>query len=167
MENESRRNFLRQFGTAVGFTVSLPVVSSLFVSCEQDEGGLVNPIEEDFIEIILNENPELQEVGGAVQKIIEGFNQSRALNITRISQTEFLVASSSCPHAGCVVPIPENGDLNSPLTCPCHGAQYDALDGSVVRQPNSGSTTNLKKFEYEFDQAEGILKINKEESAVA
>jgi len=43
----------------------------------------------------------------------------------------FQAFSAICPHAGCTV----NNITKDVITCPCHGAQFDAATGAVVRGP--------------------------------
>ncbi|MFJ6636841.1 Rieske (2Fe-2S) protein [Streptomyces sp. NPDC091376] len=43
----------------------------------------------------------------------------------------FIALSTVCPHAGCAVNPPKNGQL----VCPCHDSRFDATTGSVLRGP--------------------------------
>lgn len=40
--------------------------------------------------------------------------------------------SAICTHRGCTVAAPQTGDQ---VTCPCHGSQFDAETGAVLRGP--------------------------------
>jgi Rieske Fe-S protein len=39
--------------------------------------------------------------------------------------------SATCTHQGCTVAPPHNGTVS----CPCHGSQFDAVTGKVLRGP--------------------------------
>lgn len=72
--------------------------------------------------------------------------------VVRRSDTEFVVLSSTCTHAGCTVAY------NSPLkllVCPCHGSRF-ALSGNVDTGPAARS---LKKYMAAFDAATMTLSI--------
>jgi Rieske Fe-S protein len=64
-------------------------------------------------------------VGGGVvlddQKIV----------VTQPTEGEFKAFTAICTHQGCVVGAVEDNTI----TCPCHGSQYSAEDGSVVTGP--------------------------------
>jgi cytochrome b6-f complex iron-sulfur subunit len=42
--------------------------------------------------------------------------------------------SAVCTHQGCTVAAPQTGDQ---LTCPCHGSEFNAVTGAVLRGPAS------------------------------
>ncbi|MFD8818646.1 Rieske (2Fe-2S) protein, partial [Streptomyces sp. NPDC059627] len=47
--------------------------------------------------------------------------------------------STICTHAGC----PINKLQGTTLVCPCHGSEFDALTGKVVRSPATEPLTEL------------------------
>jgi Rieske Fe-S protein len=51
--------------------------------------------------------------------------------VTQPSAGTFKAFSAVCTHAGCVV----DGVDNGVITCPCHGSQFKATDGSVAQGP--------------------------------
>lgn len=75
----------------------------------------------------ISENPDLQVDGG-----IALFSQApgKKLFVQRVGDG-FLTLSAKCTHAGCTV----NFDGGSQFNCPCHGSQFNAEDGSVLRGP--------------------------------
>ncbi len=152
-----RRQFLKNFGTVFGMTMSLPIVSSFLVSCEQDESAPGGPPAGDII-IKLSDYPELQNPGGMISQIFNDFHSFFPLLIIRKSDTEFLITTSECPHQSCVVNLPD--DNNSNLHCDCHKSEYSPEDGSVEKQPTSGTTSALPSFDYSFKKQEGILEVN-------
>jgi Rieske Fe-S protein len=65
-------------------------------------------------------------VGGAIKVDIGG---SPAI-VARPSAQQVACFSAICTHQGCTVE--PSGDK---LNCPCHGSQYDAMTGQVLRGP--------------------------------
>ncbi|GAA1376948.1 Rieske (2Fe-2S) protein [Streptomyces beijiangensis] len=51
--------------------------------------------------------------------------------VTQPSAGQFKAFSSKCTHQGCAVSKISDGTI----TCPCHGSQFDASDGSVKKGP--------------------------------
>ncbi|MET7983493.1 MULTISPECIES: Rieske (2Fe-2S) protein [unclassified Streptomyces] len=56
--------------------------------------------------------------------------------VTQPTAGTFKAFSSKCTHQGCAV----KGIANGVITCPCHGSQFSAIDGSVKKGP---ATTGL------------------------
>ncbi|WP_330176880.1 Rieske (2Fe-2S) protein [Streptomyces sp. NBC_01498] len=75
---------------------------------------------------VLAKTTDIPEGGG---KVFE----DKGIVVTQPTAGEFKAFSATCTHAGCVV-----GDIsNGTITCPCHGSQFDAADGSVKKGPAS------------------------------
>ncbi|MEV0264380.1 Rieske (2Fe-2S) protein [Streptomyces sp. NPDC050617] len=51
--------------------------------------------------------------------------------VAQPAKGEYRAFSAVCTHAGCVVDKIEDGKIN----CPCHGSQFDAETGKVLRGP--------------------------------
>lgn len=51
--------------------------------------------------------------------------------VTQPSAGTFCAFSSICPHQGCLV----TEVVDNTITCPCHGSQFAAADGAVLRGP--------------------------------
>ncbi|KOG86812.1 Rieske (2Fe-2S) protein [Streptomyces varsoviensis] len=64
-------------------------------------------------------------VGGA--KI---YREKRVV-VAQPAKGQYKAFSAVCTHAGCVVDKIEDGKIN----CPCHGSQFDAETGKVLRGP--------------------------------
>jgi len=60
--------------------------------------------------------------------------------VTQPVEGEFMAFSAVCTHRGCTVQSVAEGKI----TCPCHGSQFSAEDGSVVGGPASSP---LESFE--------------------
>ncbi|WP_030544703.1 Rieske (2Fe-2S) protein [Streptomyces albus] len=72
----------------------------------------------------LAKTADIPEGGGKVfpdQKVV----------VTQPTAGEFKAFSATCTHQGCAVKDVTDGLIN----CPCHGAKYSALDGSVKGGP--------------------------------
>ena len=56
-----------------------------------------------------------------------------------IQQTagDFVAFDAVCPHAGCTVAYQRSARI---IACPCHGSEFDARTGDVIRGP---ATTGL------------------------
>src|SRR6478735_5743659 len=51
--------------------------------------------------------------------------------VTQPKAGTYKAFSSKCTHAGCAV----KGIANGVITCPCHGSEFSATDGSVKKGP--------------------------------
>jgi Rieske Fe-S protein len=56
---------------------------------------------------------------------------SHGVVITRDGAGAVHAVSATCTHQGCTVAAPRRGVV----TCPCHGSQFDAATGKVLRGP--------------------------------
>jgi Rieske Fe-S protein len=56
---------------------------------------------------------------------------SHGVVITRNGTGAVHAVSATCTHQGCTVASPRRGVV----TCPCHGSQFDAATGQVLRGP--------------------------------
>ncbi|GGK29699.1 iron-sulfur protein [Streptomyces camponoticapitis] len=73
---------------------------------------------------VLAKTSDIPEGGG---KVFE----DKGVVVTQPTAGEFKAFSSVCTHSGCTV-----GDIsNGTITCPCHGSQFDAANGSVKKGP--------------------------------
>ncbi len=153
---ESRRKFLRQAASSIGMALSAPVVASIISGCETDETSPTTPTGKTFTYDV-STDPELASVGGITLAAIDGLNGDKPVFISRIAPTTFAVFSNVCTHAGCGVGLPETSTSN--CVCPCHRAEYSRADGTVQRQPTSGSARNLPRFASSFNPDTNILTI--------
>ena len=68
-------------------------------------------------------------VGGSV--IVQtGSDSDPAIAIAQPKKGQFVAHTAVCTHQGCIV-----GAAGKELHCPCHGSQYDAFTGKVLRGP--------------------------------
>ena len=147
-----RRDFLKESGKfillAIGTSTLLPVLNS----CESSE----SPTHSTF-KILLEDYPGLANIGVLVEVQKDNVNDGFSIYIIRQSETAFLTMNSKCNHRGCQTNPPDSGHVN--IWCGCHGSEYSATDGSVLKQPNSGSTFALNRFTYLLDAVENSLTI--------
>ncbi|WP_405620366.1 Rieske (2Fe-2S) protein [Streptomyces sp. NBC_01508] len=73
---------------------------------------------------VLARTADIPEGGG---KVFE----AQGVVVTQPAAGQFKAFSSECTHSGCTVGNISNGTI----TCPCHGSQFDASDGSVKKGP--------------------------------
>ncbi len=57
--------------------------------------------------------------------------ENEAVVITQPSEGDFKAFSAVCTHQGCLVA----SVADNTISCPCHGSQFSATDGSVVKGP--------------------------------
>ncbi|MFD3523423.1 Rieske (2Fe-2S) protein [Streptomyces sp. NPDC058653] len=75
---------------------------------------------------VLAKTADIPEGGG---KVFE----DKGVVVTQPTAGDFKAFSAVCTHSGCTV-----GDIsNGTITCPCHGSQFSAADGSVKKGPAS------------------------------
>lgn len=156
-QSADRREFLLQAASMLGVTFCGSLIGSAFTGCADDVLKPANAPTASGIEVDLNKETTLQQVGGAIRKTFNTFNSGRNVVVIRQSETEFLVVTAVCTHQGCDVDLPTIPGAN--LICPCHGAQYSsqlADGGTVLGGP---APLPLKKYPYTFDPKSNILTI--------
>jgi Rieske Fe-S protein len=151
----SRRSFLQQAAASVGIVLSATAVASLVQGCEQDETTPVTP--EKSYDVALAQFPELAVVGGIIQTTIAGVNNGEMVFISRIDTSTFVVFSTICTHSGCGVDLPVDAAGN--CVCPCHKAEFARTNGAVLKQPTTGSATDLPRFSCAYNASSNVLTI--------
>ena len=73
--------------------------------------------------------------GGEIVKV-----DGKPVVVSQPTKGDFTALSAICTHQGCTVNPPTNGTI----TCPCHGSQYSAEDGSVERGPATQPLPKVK-----------------------
>jgi Rieske Fe-S protein len=150
-----RRDVLRALVAGAGLTLGATALTTMVTGCEQTETapGPTGKI----IEVDVTAYPELNEVGGVAQPTITDLNNGEPVFISRVTENVFTVFTAVCTHAGCLVDPPTSTGQN--CVCACHFAEYSSTDGTVRKQPNTGSATNLPTFPSTYDPSTKILKI--------
>lgn len=155
-EQHSRRHFLRTATSSIGLVLSAATIASLVESCEYTETAPSAPGKTFSYDV--SANPDLAVVGGIGMDIVPGLNDDQPVFISRVAELAFVVFSAVCTHQGCIVNLPAaNGDN---CICPCHHSTYSPADGRILKQPTSGSATDLPKFASAYDAKTSILTIN-------
>jgi thiosulfate dehydrogenase [quinone] large subunit len=54
---------------------------------------------------------------------------------------DFVAFDAICPHAGCTVAYQPSAKL---IACPCHGSEFNARTGAVIRGPATSGLTRIK-----------------------
>ncbi|MGA2506476.1 MAG: Rieske 2Fe-2S domain-containing protein [Chitinispirillaceae bacterium] len=137
MENKnfSRREFIATVGkSAAAIAVLAPVVGSNLAAMGKSVPVAMEPI---ALDLTKEEYKALAQTGGAL-KIPNPHDAKKPIIVTRSSETTVAAFSSKCTHWGCEVSLP----VNNVITCPCHGAAYDA-NGKVIHGP---ARKDLKTF---------------------
>ncbi|MGQ9819457.1 MAG: Rieske 2Fe-2S domain-containing protein [Candidatus Kapaibacteriales bacterium] len=147
-----RREFLRLSGTFFVSGLAISSIIPIFSSCERDETLPLAP-QGSQISIQLTQFPELLNVP-SIAKIKVQKPVQLTLIVKRITQTDFLVFSSICPHQGVELDIPAQPDGN--IHCPQHDVEFSTLPNSqppgyVVSNPLGVKVGNLPLFAWEFD----------------
>lgn len=94
--------------------------------------------------------PELATTG----QLVKIPPQLGLIAVKRTGPASFLAVSTVCTHQGC-----ETNILRDTFQCPCHQAAYDA-DGRVIRQPTTGSASNLPTYRTSYDAATDTLTLS-------
>jgi Rieske Fe-S protein len=110
----ARRTVIAAAGAA-GLTVALTACGS----DDGDGGG-----SETGAGTVLGRTSEVPEGGGKV------FGDAKVV-VTQPTAGEFKAFSAICTHQRCTV----KDIANDTITCPCHGSQFSATDGSVKKGP--------------------------------
>jgi thiosulfate dehydrogenase (quinone) large subunit len=56
------------------------------------------------------------------------------------TQDEFVAFDAVCPHAGCTVAYHSSARI---IACPCHGSEFDAKTGGLIRGPATRGLTSI------------------------
>tara|TARA_B100001121_G_scaffold87542_1_gene77766 strand:- start:528 stop:971 length:444 start_codon:yes stop_codon:yes gene_type:complete len=137
-----RRKFIKDICRA---SIVCAAPSSLITlqSCSEND----KQINGDLSEITINLNdPTYNKLNTVGQSMVTGstdFDISGLL-LLRKSQSDLLVYSRQCPHAGTSI----NAFLNGAATCPNHGAKFKT-DGSPV--PGGPTNAPLKQYTVDFN----------------
>lgn len=76
-------------------------------------------------------------VGGGIRVSAGG----ATLVVTQPKQGVFRAFNAKCTHEGCLV---NRAVTNNTISCPCHGAQFDATSGAPTGGPARRPLTNVK-----------------------
>ena len=145
-----RRLFLKCL-SLLGITVAGGSGMQLaFSGCESDKKKSSN----DSIIFDITLEQSLSTVGRAAKVSIPELNNGKPVLMIRTTGESFVVLSTVCQHLGCEVNLPDKA--GGTIECPCHGSQYSAEDGRVLRGPTQAP---LKQFISSFSPSKNNLTI--------
>ena len=144
---KNRRNILK-----VGI---LGLFSVVITACTKAMNGSATPVEVDTATNTPADSVTGSSIKGAAiaqlsnLKVGEGFNftanDGTGAILFKTKDEKVYALSRICTHQGCSVDF----DLaQNKLTCPCHGATYETVDGNVISGP---TIKNLKKINVKID----------------
>jgi Rieske Fe-S protein len=93
------------------------------------------PVTDGRVEVSLLQHPDLDEAGGALRLLPDGWID--AIYVLRLDDGSFAALSPVCTHLGCTVEL-----SGARLVCPCHGSTYER-SGRVVQGP---AQRDLRRF---------------------
>ncbi len=145
---KNRRNVLKiMFVGAVSFVVAACTRNSNTTTSETVQNENTTTPESTQIENI----PESQTASANVITTTNDLAVGQSLEFTsstgiaailfRSSEDKVYALSRICTHEGCSVDFDMNQNR---LICPCHGANYEASDGSVISGPTTKSLAKIK-----------------------
>ena len=141
----SRRNFLTNSAVVVcGSLLSTGLESCSIGKLLYSSRNI--PIIDGKPVLSLSTEPLLQKIGGAVKKRFGTVNDGNVILVVRREEKQFIALAGQCTHMGAEV----NGPIDGILTCPFHGSQYHAADGTVTRGP---AEEPLRRFDVLFDES--------------
>jgi Rieske Fe-S protein len=114
------------------------------------------------IPLMLEETPELQQVGGAYRLEIEDLDKD--ILIARTDTETFVAVDIKCTHKGCLVAYKQEMEKTPFFECPCHGSKF-TMEGKPLNGPAKAPLTT-----YETRLVEGELVISipvEEEGSIA
>lgn len=156
----NRRNFLRLSGTFFISGLATSSIIPILSSCERDETLPPAPAGSQ-VTIQLTQYPELLNVP-SIAKIKFQRPVQVILIVKRLSQNDFLVFTSTCPHQGVELNIPANPEGN--IHCPQHNVDFSTAQdppppGRVVANPMGVKVGNLPLYAWEFDSKNNTLTV--------
>ena len=147
-----RRNFLRIL-TGVAVT---GCVGACLSACSDDDTSPV-ALTGKKVELLLQDNPTLLNVGGFVRKTFSEGNNGRPILIVRTSATSFRAMTLVCTHQGSLINNPTNANK---VLCPNHGAEFSIAEGNFGKNVGGQSTSDLQTFDVIFDSTKNSITLS-------
>lgn len=144
----------RRFCASVCALAALPACSQtsapVLPSPPDCDGELPDPDDPGWIEIPIDEVPELLEVGG--QAAVSVPESLLEVVVAQVEPGCWIAAWRICPHGACDL---EWRDGPGDLWCPCHGSRFDA-EGLLLQGP---ADRDVRMFPVEV--RDGLLRIHR------
>jgi Rieske Fe-S protein len=145
---KNRRNVLKiMFVGAISFVVAACTRNTSSLSSEATQSENTSTPETTQTETSTETNAATANVITTINDLAVG----QSLEFTSLAGTSAILFRSSenkvyalsriCTHEGCSVDFDMNQNR---LICPCHGANYEASDGSVISGPTTKSLAKIK-----------------------
>jgi Rieske Fe-S protein len=109
------------------------------------------------IPLMLEETPELQQVGGAYRLEIEDLDKD--ILIARTDVDTYVAVDIKCTHKGCQVGYKQEMEKTPYFECPCHGSKFD-MEGKPLNGP---AKIPLGTYQTRVVEGELIISIPSEE----
>ena len=145
---KNRRNILKiMFIGAISFVVAACTRNSNTTTSETVQNENTTTPESTQIENTPESQTESANVITTTNDLAVGqsleFTSSAGISaiLFRSSEDKVYALSRICTHEGCSVDFDMNQNR---LICPCHGANYEASDGSVISGPTTKSLAKIK-----------------------
>ncbi|HYM20402.1 MAG TPA: Rieske 2Fe-2S domain-containing protein [Candidatus Kapabacteria bacterium] len=152
VDDTSRRNFLKHFGSALAGITIVGSIAPLLESCYSSGSNATGGSGSDAGKTLAVDVSSLttDKMAFPTSAPVSG----RPLLIIRLSATNYETLLMICKHMGCEPPnLAFNG---TQINCACHGSQYD-INGNVIQGP---TTAPLDKFATAFDAASKKVTIS-------
>ena len=122
----NRKDFLKNSAALCGLAL---IPTGVIESCKkQDYSG---PSNVNFtLDLNQSANTTLNNIGGALT--------ANGVLVIRLDATTFSAVSATCTHEGCAVGY---NSSQGKVTCPCHGASFNASTGAVLGGPAKSALT--------------------------
>jgi cytochrome b6-f complex iron-sulfur subunit len=158
MDLMNRREFIEKSClSGLAIVVGSTVLGSMGISTlkASSRKSVLTGIRE--IPLMLEDTPELQQVGGAYRLEIEDLDKD--ILIVRHDTDSFVAVDIKCTHKGCQVAYKQEMEKPAFFECPCHGSKFD-LTGKALSGP---AKTPLGTYETKVIEGELIIIIPVEE----
>jgi len=112
------------------------------------------------IPLMLEDTPELQQVGGAYRLEIEDLDKD--ILIARTDIDTYVAVDIKCTHKGCLVAYKQEMEKTPFFECPCHGSKFD-MEGKPLNGP---AKLPLGTYETKVVEGELLISIPVEEEGI-
>lgn len=153
LDDSSRRDFLKQFGSALAGVTVIGALSPLLVSC-YSSNPVATPTPTPQGKTFVTDVSTLTTDNTAIHITAANSPTSEPWLVIRRSASVYETIILVCKHQGCTFPDIDYNGTN--ISCACHGSQYDR-DGHVTRGP---ATANLDTYVTTYDDATKKVTIN-------
>ena len=150
--SSSRREFLHNLGSILGSITIVGVVAPLVSSCSSNPASPTNNgTPWTGVGVVTFDVSALTAYNQGLMTNTRG-TDNRPVMIVHLDDGSYIALSSRCTHAGCLVDLPNNGEI----LCRCHGSRF-ALTGTVIQGP---AQRPLKVYPSTYDPTQKTLTVS-------